>query len=568
MFLAEAVSDIVERIPYVLYGGDPETVIYALFNSSPNDRFASALCIFNMESFKTSFNGEFRNTDGFEVLSLNDSHMRPGNYIHVRYSVRSEEKNQYVCIQNHNPADECHNYLRVFVEVTLEIFLICGTNAYDPTCREYLISNGEKKVTEEFSARGICPYSPHFNVTSLEANGLFTATYEWDYGPYPIISKKTLQPNIQIRTPHKHLSHLSEKLNFVGSFVYEAHVYFFFSELIAETRQFSKVARVCRNDNGYGSSPNIKQWMSFSETRLICSFEDKIYFNQIQAVSDIVERIPYVLYGGDPETVIYALFNSSPNDRFASALCIFNMESFKTSFNGEFRNTDGFEVLSLNDSHMRPGNCQNYPREITLAFEYVLDTHYEMILPILSSKNEPLLMESNHACRYTSLYVDAQVNSTSTYMYDILYIATECGTVIKVLNGFTDYFVPILQTIKVSDPPTVLTGLYIFNENLMVISQNEIYAVKMHRCHIRAKTCGECVSLRDPYCAWRRDLKYCYGTDMRTDTIRRNVLIQNIELGYDTRCIREDETTTQKSTVETTTVYVIEPNIYFINTKL
>ncbi|XP_023213932.1 semaphorin-1A-like [Centruroides sculpturatus] len=124
---------------------------------------------------------------------------------------RSEEKNQYVCIQNHNPADECHNYLRVFVEVTLEIFLICGTNAYDPTCREYLISNGEKKVTEEFSARGICPYSPHFNVTSLEANGLFTATYEWDYGPYPIISKKTLQPNIQIRTPHKHLSHLSER---------------------------------------------------------------------------------------------------------------------------------------------------------------------------------------------------------------------------------------------------------------------------------------------------------------------------------------------------------------------
>ncbi|XP_067131227.1 semaphorin-1A-like [Centruroides vittatus] len=440
---------------------------------------------------------------------------------------RPEEENRYICIQNHNPADECHNYLRVFVEVTLEIFLICGTNAYDPTCREYLISNGEKKVTEEFSARGICPYSPRFNVTSLEANGLFTATYEWDYGPYPIISKKTLQPNMQIRTPHKHLSHLSENLDFVGSLVYEAHVYFFFSELNAGKRQFSKVARVCRNDNGYGSSPNIKKWMSFSET---------------QAVSDIVKRIPYVLYGGGTETVIYALFNSPPNDRFASAVCIFNMESFKTSFNGNFRNTDGFDVLPHNDTHMRPGNCKNYPREITLAFEHVLDTHYEMILPILSSKTEPLLMESNHACRYTFIFVDAQINATSTYLYDILYIATECGTVIKVLNGFTDYFVPILQTIKVSDPPTVLTGLYIFNENLMVISQNEIYAVKMHRCDVRAKTCGECVSLRDPYCAWHRDLKYCYGTDMRTDTIRRNILIQNIELGYDIRCIREGKT--------------------------
>jgi hypothetical protein len=42
--------------------------------------------------------------------------------------------------------------------------LVCGTNAYNPKCRYY--SNGDE-VEREFSGKGLCPYDPRHNSTSL-----------------------------------------------------------------------------------------------------------------------------------------------------------------------------------------------------------------------------------------------------------------------------------------------------------------------------------------------------------------------------------------------------------------
>ena len=68
--------------------------------------------------------------------------------------------------------DDCQNYIRVLVKLDEgEKLLVCGTNAYSPMCRHYLIDNqsGVNRVQKEFSGRGFCPYDPKHNSTTIYA---------------------------------------------------------------------------------------------------------------------------------------------------------------------------------------------------------------------------------------------------------------------------------------------------------------------------------------------------------------------------------------------------------------
>lgn len=96
--------------------------------------------------------------------------------------------------------------------------------------------------------------------------------------------------------------------NFVGSFVYKEHVYYWYRERAAEAmdnneeRQvgvlnrtqekrcgiskrfqiYARVARVCRNDKG-GARPANERWTSFVKARLNCSLPSAtpFYFNEL-----------------------------------------------------------------------------------------------------------------------------------------------------------------------------------------------------------------------------------------------------------------------------------------------
>ena len=40
------------------------------------------------------------------------------------------------------------------------------------------------------------------------------------------------------------------------------------------------------------------------------------------------------------------------------------------------------------------------------------------------------------------------------------------------------------------------------SDQLIVLSEQEVAAISLHRCHLANKSCGDCVALQDPYCAW------------------------------------------------------------------
>ena len=69
---------------------------------------------------------------------------------------------------------DCQNYIRVLVKLEhnhRDELLVCGTNAFNPMCRHYLIADNELRpqVVKEFSGRGFCPYDPRHNSTSIYA---------------------------------------------------------------------------------------------------------------------------------------------------------------------------------------------------------------------------------------------------------------------------------------------------------------------------------------------------------------------------------------------------------------
>lgn len=46
-------------------------------------------------------------------------------------------------------------------------FLLCGTNAFKPICREYNVLPRNYTVEKEKPGQAVCPYDPHHNSTAI-----------------------------------------------------------------------------------------------------------------------------------------------------------------------------------------------------------------------------------------------------------------------------------------------------------------------------------------------------------------------------------------------------------------
>jgi semaphorin 6 len=131
--------------------------------------------------------------------------------------------------------DECQNYLRVFGRQGPDRFLVCGTNAYKPLCRQFTIKDGVYVQKSEMDGLGLCPYDPRHNSTAVFAEGqLYAATVADFTGGEPLIHRD------KIRTERLDLNQLNGP-NFVGSFAYQDYVFFFYRETAVEYMNCGKV---------------------------------------------------------------------------------------------------------------------------------------------------------------------------------------------------------------------------------------------------------------------------------------------------------------------------------------
>lgn len=428
------------------------------------------------------------------------------------------EQDAKMCVMKGKDEENCQNYIRIMAKTSEGRLLLCGTNAFKPQCREYNILNRNYTMEKEKSGQAVCPYDPHHNSTAIYVGDvLYTGTVADFSGMDPIIYREPLQTeqydSMSLNAP-----------DFVSSMAQGDFVYFFFRETAVEyincgKAVYSRVARVCKNDRG-GPHRFRNRWTSFLKSRLNCSVtgEFPFYFNEIQSATDLIDG----QYGDVSAQLIYGTFTTPPNSISGSAVCAFSLQDITDTFEGNFKeqsaiNSNWLPVQSNKVPDPRPGQCHNDSRtlpDLTLNF---IKTHSLMDESVPNFFGQPIVIRTSFHYRFTQIAVDPQVKVPGGKTYDVLFIGTDNGKIIKAVNGLsaeTRHGVRpvVVEEIQVFPAHVAVRGIKILKNNsngkkdegrLVVISDSEVQSLRLHRCDSnKISSCSECVALQDPYCAW------------------------------------------------------------------
>ncbi|XP_063995901.1 semaphorin-1A-like isoform X1 [Diachasmimorpha longicaudata] len=461
----------------------------------------------------------------------------------------STDAHRELCYLKGPSNDDCQNYVRVFGRQGPDKFLACGTNAYKPQCRQFILQDGSYVGSGDTDGLGLCPYDPQHNSTAVFAGGqLYAATVADFSGGEPLIHRE------KIRTERSDLNQLNGP-NFVSSFAYGDYVFFFYRETAVEYMNcgkavYSRVGRVCQHDKG-GPHAFSDRWTSFLKARLNCSVpgEYPFYFNEIQSMSDVTEGF----YAGRHDQLIYGIFTTPVNSIGGSAVCAFAMSSVLEVFQGAFKeqetiNSNWLRVLPEKVPELRPGACVNDSRtlpDITVNF---VKTHPLMDDAVQSFFALPVLTKVSFNYRFTKVAVDPQVKALDGRTYDILYIGTDDGRVIKALNtkapdSLTEVGQVIVSDVQVLRYGTAIKDLQVVHlageaSKLVVIADSEIRAIPLHHCDSQAaNSCVACVALQDPHCAWDEMTHTCVAVPTKLhDNDASKTLFQDIINGKHKGC--------------------------------
>lgn len=431
-----------------------------------------------------------------------------------RLSWYSNEPDVKMCVMKGKDEENCQNYMRIMAKTAAGGLLVCGTNSFKPLCRDYVIHNGNYTVAKEKPGQAVCPYDPHHNSTAIYVDGdLYTGTVADFSGMDPIIYREPLQTeqydSMSLNAP-----------DFVSSMTHGDFVYFFFRETAVEyincgKTVYSRVARVCKYDRG-GPHRFRNRWTSFLKSRLNCSVtgEFPFYFNEIQSTTELIDG----QYGDVSAQLVYGTFTTPPNSISGSAVCAFSLQDIADTFEGNFKeqsalNSNWLPVQSSKVPDPRPGQCHNDSRtlpDLTLNF---IKTHSLMDESVPSFFGQPIVIRTSFHYRFTQIAVDPQVKVPGGRTYDVLFIGTDNGKVIKAVNALsaeTRHGVRpvVVEEIQVFPVHVAVRGLHVMHTQkqegrLVVISDGEVQSLRLHRCDSnKISSCSECVALQDPYCAW------------------------------------------------------------------
>ncbi|XP_053454516.1 semaphorin-3B isoform X3 [Nycticebus coucang] len=299
-------------------------------------------------------------------------------------------------------------------------------------------------------------------------------------------------------------------------------IYFFFRESAVEAapalgRLFvSRVGQICRNDVG-GQRSLVNKWTTFLKARLVCSvpgIEGDTHFDQLHPFPS--EDV-FLLSSRDRLTpLLYAVFTSSGIFQ-GSAVCMYSMNDVRRAFLGPFAHKEGptHQWVSYQGRvpYPRPGMCpsktfgtfsstKDFPDDV-IQFARNHPLMYNSVLPI---GGRPLFLQVGAGYTFTQIAADRVAAADGHY--DVLFIGTDSGTVLKVIS------VPkgsspsveglLLEELQVFEDSAAVTSMQISSKRhqLYVASRSAVAQVALHRCATHGRACAECCLARDPYCAW------------------------------------------------------------------
>ncbi|XP_028286865.1 semaphorin-7A [Parambassis ranga] len=393
----------------------------------------------------------------------------------------------------HCYTDPCENVITVIEKFQGGPF-VCGTNGNKPQCWRLFpsVNNQPHEIVESFEGTGISPFVHTQNSLSLTAEGdLYAAApLELDGSSLQFRRKAGGRTNVWM-----HDSWVSEPTFISASWVKRNNdpdnekIYIFFREKNSDHNPeadpwISRVARVCKVDEGGSKRFFQNMWTSFLKARLVCGFpEESLYFNRLHDV--------YVMHAEDwHDTRVYALFTSSWN---STAVCIYSIAKIEEIFENST-----FKGFHEEIPKPRPGTCVPDSKSLPRATVNVVKDYPEMTdwVPSLHY-TAPFYVSSNN---YTKIAVD-QVLAADKKVYNVLLLATDSGKIHKVLEAGSEPF--IISETQLSNSSSIQAmKLDSKKKKLVVGFSDKISIMDLQRCQQYNNSCADCVLARDPYCAW------------------------------------------------------------------
>ncbi|XP_034554463.1 sema domain, transmembrane domain (TM), and cytoplasmic domain, (semaphorin) 6E isoform X2 [Notolabrus celidotus] len=429
------------------------------------------------------------------------------------------------CTVRGKNSDECYNYIKVLVPRNDETLFACGTNAFNPTCRNYKMSTLEQEG-EEVVGQARCPFESRQSNVGLFAGGDFYSATMTDFLASDAVIYRSLGESSPVLRTVKYDSKWLREPHFLHAIEYGNYVYFFFSEIAVEYTTlgkvvFSRVARVCKNDNG--GSPRVleRYWTSFLKARLNCSVpgDSFFYFDVLQSLTNVLQI--------NHRPAVLGVFTTQANSITGSAVCAFYMDDIEKAFSGKFKEQKNSEsawtpVLEEQVPKPRPGCCAGegsaaaykssttFPDE-TLTF---IKSYPLMDESVPSVNDRPYFTRTTSRFKLTQIAVDTSAGPYKNYT--VVFLGSDNGHVLKILasteGANASFNTQVLEDIDVYNPNKCnvrgedrrVLGLELDRDHhaLFVAFSGCVIRVPLSRCSDYSSCKKSCLSSRDPYCIW------------------------------------------------------------------
>ncbi|XP_069331845.1 semaphorin-3B isoform X3 [Eulemur rufifrons] len=193
------------------------------------------------------------------------------------------------------------------------------------------------------------------------------------------------------------------------------------------------------------------------------------------------------------------------------------MNDVRRAFLGPFAHKEGpmHQWVSYQGRvpYPRPGMCpsktfgtfsstKDFPDDV-IQFARNHPLMYNSVLPI---GGRPLFLQVGAGYTFTQIAADRVAAADGHY--DVLFIGTDAGTVLKVISvpngGRPNAEGLLLEELQVFEDSAAVTSMQISSKRhqLYVASRSAVAQISLHRCAAHGRACAECCLARDPYCAW------------------------------------------------------------------
>ncbi|RVE75218.1 hypothetical protein OJAV_G00014380, partial [Oryzias javanicus] len=346
------------------------------------------------------------------------------------------------CTVRGKNSDECYNYVKVLVPRNDETLFACGTNAFNPTCRNYKMTSMEQ-VGEEVVGQARCPFESGQSNVGLFAGGDFYSATMTDFLASDAVIYRSLGDDRPVLRTVKYDSKWLREPHFLHAIDYGNYVYFFLSEIAVEYTAlgkmvFSRVARVCKNDNG--GSPRVldRYWTSFLKARLNCSVpgDSFFYFDVLQSLTNVLQI--------NQRPAVVGVFTTQANSIPGSAVCAFYMDDIERVFNGKFKeqrtsDSSWTPVPEEQVPRPRPGTCagdgpaSDYKSSVEFPDEMLtFIKSYPLMDEAVSSVNDrPCFTRTSSRSKLTQIVVDVSAGPNKDRT--VMFLGSDEGRVLKVL---------------------------------------------------------------------------------------------------------------------------------------